>query len=316
MHEPPLPRHEIWRREYRARRYARHLSQPELNRRIRDVFLNMLNLTPDAKVGPGPITEESVIWMVKWTHMLEEMQQRHGPFPAGFTRAILHSEPFPDFASELADKAARRLSSLGLKKGDALIKFGKPNHMADLYEKGRLRLQPASFFGQKDHNGAVRDDELSLDVSLVLSRDDVVKVVTNPEDVPADAPDQRFDVHFKSPTDYWLYCVTTSVEPRLFVDFQATSCVIIRDKTKFAELLRTTAVKSLPDARAYSGSAIYVDPLLPKAAEIFVPFAKPFGYSYQEEHRFCWIPAEPAIQLSHVDVEIGPLREFSDYIVL
>src|ERR1700732_113279 len=99
MHETLLPRHEIWRREYRIRRYAHHLSQSELNRRIRDVFLNLLNLAPDAKVGPGPITEESVIWMVKWTHMLEEMQLRHGPYPAGFTRDILHSEPFPDFAS-------------------------------------------------------------------------------------------------------------------------------------------------------------------------------------------------------------------------
>jgi hypothetical protein len=61
----------MWRREYHARRYARHLSQSELNRRIRDVVLNMLNLAPDAKIGFGPITEESVIWLVKWAHMLE-----------------------------------------------------------------------------------------------------------------------------------------------------------------------------------------------------------------------------------------------------
>jgi hypothetical protein len=306
----------MWRREYHARRYARHLSQSELNRRIRDVVLNMLNLAPDAKIGFGPITEESVIWLVKWAHMLEEMRLRHGPYPAGFTRKILHSEPFPNFVSELADKAARRLSSLGLKKGDALIKFGKPDRMADLYEKGKLRLQPASFFAKNDHNGAVRDDELSLDVSLVLSRDDVVKVVRNPEDVPADAPDQRFDVRFKSPTDYWLYCVTTSVEPMLFVDFQASACVIVRDQQKFADLLRDAAMKSLPLTKMRHGAASYVDPLLPKTAKIFVPFAKPFGYSYQEEHRFCWIPAEPAMQLSHVDVEVGPLHEFTDYIVL
>jgi hypothetical protein len=317
MHGTLMPRHEIWRSEYRARRYARHLSQPELNRRIRDVFLNMLNLTPDAKIGLGPITEESINWMVKWTHVLEELRLRHGPFPAGFTRDILHSEPFPDFASELADKAARRLSSLGLKKGDALIKFGKPEHMADLYEKGKLRLQPASYFAKKDHNGAVRDDELSLDVSLALSRDDIVKVVRNPEDVPADAPDQRFDVRFKSPTDFWLYCVTTSVQPRLFVDFQATACVIIRDQNTFLGLLSDAAMKNLPSATMRHGAAVYVDPLLPKpVAEIFVPFAKPFGYSYQEEHRFCWIPAKPAKQLSYVDVEVGSLQEVADYIVL
>lgn len=312
-----FPRHIAWRRQYDAERYARHLSQPELNRRIRDVFLNLLRLGHDTKIGPATlITGEYAMWMEKWFHVLEEMQLRHGPYPAGFTRDILHSEPFPNFASELADKAAKRVSSLALKKGEAFIKFGKPEYMGRLYEKGMLRLQPASFFANKDHNGAVRDDELSLDVSLALSRDDIVKIVRNPEDVPKNAPDQRVNVRFKSPTDYWLYCLTTSVEPRLFVDFQAEACVIIHDRQKFTELLQAVAAERLPGATMRDGAAIYVDPLLPTTANVFVPFAKPFGYSYQEEHRFCWIPTKPMAQLSHVDIEIGSLRGFADLIVL
>jgi hypothetical protein len=272
----------MWRRQYHERRYARHLSQPELNRRIRDVVLNMLRLTPDAKIGPGPLTADAAMWMEKWTHVLEEMQLRHGPYPSGFTRDILHSEPLPDFVSELAGKAARKMSSLGLKSGDVFIKFGKREYMEQLLEKGMLRLRPASFFAQKDHNGAVRDDELSLDISLPLSRADIVKIVINPQDVPEDAPDRRVDIRLQFPTDYWLYCVTTSVEPRLFVDFQAASCAIIRDKRKFTELLRSAAAKSLPPANMHDGPADYVDPLLPKTAKIFVPFAKRFGYTYQE----------------------------------
>jgi hypothetical protein len=312
-----LPRHIAWRRQYDARRYARHLSQTELNRRIRDVFLNLLRLGHDAKIGPAALmTDEYAIWLEKWFHVLEEMELRHGPYPAGITRDILHSEPFPNFASELADKAARKMSSLALKQGDAFIKFGKPDLLQKLYEKGMLRLQPASFFANKEHNGAVRDDELSLDVSLALSRDDIVKIVRNPEDVPQDAPDQRANIRFKSPTDYWLYCVTTSVQPRLFVDFQAHACVIIRDKRKFTELLQTAATKSLAAASSRNGPAIYVDPLLPKTANVFVPFAKPFGYSYQEEHRFCWVPTKSVVQLSYVDIEIGSLREFADLVVL
>ena len=91
-----LPRHIAHRRQYDSRRYARLLSQSELNQRIRDVFLNLLRVTPEAKIGIGPVTAESSIWMEKWTHVLEEMQLRHGPYPAGFTRKILHREPFPD----------------------------------------------------------------------------------------------------------------------------------------------------------------------------------------------------------------------------
>jgi hypothetical protein len=56
-------------------------------------------LTPDAKISLWPITNESAIWLEKCTHVLEEMQLRHGPYPACFTREILHSEPFPDLAS-------------------------------------------------------------------------------------------------------------------------------------------------------------------------------------------------------------------------
>jgi hypothetical protein len=36
------PRHVFWREQYRAHRYARHLTRPELNKRIRDILLNLL----------------------------------------------------------------------------------------------------------------------------------------------------------------------------------------------------------------------------------------------------------------------------------
>jgi hypothetical protein len=142
-----------------------------------------------------------------------------------------------------------------------------------------------------------------------------VKLVKNPQDVPGDALDQRVDVRFNSPTDFWLYCVTTSVEPRLFVDLQADACVIIRDKKKFGELLRGAARASLPPASAHDGPAIYVDPLLPKTSMVFVPFAKHFGYSYQDEHRFCWLPTQPAKELSPVDVSLGSLNDIADLLV-
>lgn len=311
-----VPRHVMWRQQYHARRYARHLSQQELNRRIRDVFLNLLRLNAQAKIDMGPINAEFDMWMQKWTHMLEEMQMRHGPYPAGFTREILHSEPFPNFASELAEKGAKTLSALGLKRGDVFIKFGKRKYMEPLYENGQLRIQPASFFSNRDHNGAVRDDELSRGISLVLSRDEVVKVVINPQDVPDDAPDQRVDFQLRWPTDYWLYCLTNSIEPRLFVNFDADACVIIRDRKGFTEMLSSAAQKALPEAVMQHGPAQYIDPLLPSSAPLFVPLVKHFGYSYQEEYRFYWQPPIPAEKLPHIDVEIGSLKDIADLIIL
>jgi hypothetical protein len=154
MGEEFLPRQEIWQRQYSADRYARHLSQHELDRRIRDVVLNLIHLTSKAqidfgpiKIDPGSISNESTFWMETWTHVLQEMKLRYGPYPAGFQRReILHSEPFPHLVSELGKKAAARLSSMGLKRGDVFIKFGKRAHMEALHELGALRIQPATFF--------------------------------------------------------------------------------------------------------------------------------------------------------------------------
>lgn len=311
-----IPRHEFWRRQYRERRYARHLSQAELNQRVRDIFLNLLRLTPEAKIGVPPVDANFAVWLEKWTHVLEEMHLRHGPYPSGFTREILHSEPFPDFASELARKAAMKLSAMGLSGKEVFIKFGKSTHMHSLYEVGALRIQPASFFLEKHHKGAVKDDELMLPLSFALCRDDVMNLVINSQDVPAQIAEQRVDVQLRSPTDYWLYCVTTSVEPRLFVDFHADACVIIRDRKTFVQMLRQVGNRSLEHATMRDGPAVYVDPLLPLSANIFIPFSKHFGYSYQQEHRFCWLPAKPTGKLVHADVQLGSLRQIAQLILL
>jgi hypothetical protein len=102
-----------------------------------------------------------------------------------------------------------------------LIKYGKRAYMERLFGGGNLRVQPASYFTRKDLNGAIRDDERRLRLSFALARDDLKKIVLNPRDVREVMPDQRVDVVFQSPADYWLYCTTESVAPRLFVDFEA-----------------------------------------------------------------------------------------------
>lgn len=314
--ESVMPRHIQARRQYDRRRFARHLSQQELDRRIRDVFLNNLTLTSEAKIGLQPIDRQGLIWMEKWIHVLEEMQLRYGPFPSGFTRNILHSEPFPALASALAQKAAEAFKERAFEPGTVLIKYGKREYMERLLSGGNLRVQPASYFTRKDLNGAIRDDEQRLQLSFALTRDDLQKIVLNPQDVPEGAPDQRVDVVFQSPADYWIYCTTESVAPRLFVDFEADACVIVHNRRQFANRLRSVASAAVGNARHQAGLVEYIDPLLPKTAKIFLPFAKHFGYSYQSEYRFCWFPVSPDLQLQHLDLALGSLEDIADLIVL
>lgn len=322
MNEQPMSRQIAWRRQYDKQRYARHLTHKELIQRIGDVLWNLFALTPEGKLAVGAFTEfgeftdESALWCEKFMHVMEEMQLRCGPFPAGLTRDIFHSAPVAKFASEFAKKAAKRLSPIRVESGNVLIKFGERQYMERLYESGSMRIQPASYFGQVNHNTAVRDDELRLSISLALTREDVLAIVQNPQDVPPDAPEQRANVQFESPTDYWIYCLTTSVGPRLFVDFDADSCVIIRDRERFRDMLHEATREHLGDTAMRDGSAIYIDPLFPPKGNIFLPFVKHFRYTYQEEYRFCWLPAAPASRVAHVDLEVGSLKDFSDLIIL
>lgn len=311
-----IPRHELWRKQYRANRYARHLSRQELNKRIRDIFLNMLLVTPEAKIGVLMPDKTGAEWMEKWTHVLEEMVCRYGPYPAGFDRDILHSEPFPDFASELATKGANRISALGLRPGQVFMKYGRRDFMESLVERGALRLQPGSFFSKPNLNQAVRDDEMSVPVSFMLTREQIVRLVKNPEDVPAEILEQRLDFTFRSTADFWLYCLTVSIEPRLFVDFEAEACVVIRDRAEFGRRLLKAATPYTGKTDVRQAKANYVDPLLPRSPKIFTPLAKPFSYSYQLEYRFCWLPSPPREKVEHIELVMGPLHDIAELIVL
>jgi hypothetical protein len=309
-----LPRHEIWRRNYREFRYCKHLSRIELNARIRDILVVMLALTPDAQIGLVPFGQQGGYWLELWTHVLEEMVLRYGPYPAGFARDILHSEPFPDFVGSIAQRAARVLQDLPA--GKVAIKFGKPEHMCSLYERGALRIQPASFYSRPDHNGAVRDDELALGISLTLNRDDIVKIVANPGDVPSRIQDQRIDVTYKSQTDYWLYCLTTSVQSRIFVDFNAEACVVIKDIPRFVNAIDRAFAPYAESAELRHGNVKYIDPLRPQTPVIDVPMSKHFRYAYQQEYRCVWFPVQQRGELKHIDVELGGLQDYADLIIL
>ena len=249
------------------------------------------------------------------THALEEFRLTYGPYPAGFTGEVHREEKFPDLAGALAQKAASALAARGLESRDVFLRFGKPEHMTVLFEEGRLRVQPASEYSKPDHTGAVRDDELALEVSLYLTRDTIRQVVKNPQDVPEDLDWKRVDFRFSRPNDFWLYCVSSSVESRLFVDFNASACVIIREGEEFRRRLLAAGAALFPGARARDGNAIYIDPLRPRTARIDVPMSKHFKYAYQAEHRFIWEPASTA-PLAYKDLELGSLKDIAELVLL
>jgi hypothetical protein len=187
--------------------------------------------------------------------------------------------------------------------------------MEMLHTDGALRIQPATYFAASAHNDAVKDDELTLDASLDLSREEVTALLSNPQGVP-DLPRYRVDVKLQLESDYWLYCLSSSSVPRLFIDYDADACVIIRDRARFTSMLQKASLQKLSGTNICYSAIEYIDPLLPRSLSVPVAFAKHIRYSYQHEHRFCWFPPHPITRAKHCDVEIGRLAEFSDLVVL
>jgi len=322
MTEQRMARSDVWRLQYRRDRYARHLLHAELIRRFNDLLLNLVTVTPNGiglgsgEISPDEISNESTVWMEKVTHVLEEFKLRYGPYPGGLKGNAPPVSKIPELASELARKTARRLEARGADPSDVFIKFGQRKYMEMLYSSGGLRIQPATYFAATVHNEAVKDDELTIEASLDLSREEIAALVSNPQEVPAASPRQRVDVKLQLESDYWLYCLSSSLVPRLFIDYDADACVVIRDRARFTSMLQKAGLQKLSGSAMSYSPVEYIDPLLPRSLTIPVAFSKHFRYSYQNEHRFCWFPPHPINKAMHCDVEIDSLKDFSDLIVL
>ena len=214
-----LPRHEIWRLGYRRERYLIHASDDALDQRFKDVFNNLLTLTPKGQIGILPMTTDGERWAKLFPHLLEEYKLRErGLPPAGDAPFVKPTAPDLPRSTKIEMPGA----------GRALIKLGKRIHMQELQEKGRIRIAPAASYDDPSLNPAIRDDELKFDQTIpgtevrLIPRD---KETGDPKDAINILGDMT--VSMELATNYYVYCMTHTLSHRLFGDFDADSCVII-----------------------------------------------------------------------------------------
>ena len=310
-----LPRHEQWRLFYRKNRYAVHLSQEELNVRIQDLMINMTTLEEAGKLGLLSLQEGGEQWWQLFTHMLEETVLRYGPAPNGLEpwKNNEHN-PLINLSKELGHKAVKAMQAYDLKSKDVLIKYGSKKYMTALYESGVIKIRPASYYAQKENNYAIKDDELAIQVSLAFTKEKIDEFLDNTSQLPEHAAFFKYETHIKAKGDYWLYCLSKMPQNRMFVDFNADACVIIRNPKKFKKLLKEKTISKMGPYQFKETE--YMDPLLPHTLKMNVPFTKHFSFSYQKEARFVWSPLKKVLSLEDIDVELGPLNDFADLITL
>lgn len=305
-------RHEVWREHYRLDRYMNHLDQAGLDQRMKHVFANLSVLTQEGRIGLAPISDESERWMILWTHLLEEYGLRSVSIPSDLTS--MKEIPDPDLPR--TQSAARTVRGRGLQPGSYLFKFGKAEHLTPLLERGEILVRQASYYNDPALNHAIHDDELLivLQPNPAHTRFTVFDRVTGEKKGELRPSDNK--IKKKLETDYYVYCLSQSFEPRLFLDFDADACLIIHKPEAFIECLALAMENALPGWTAAGVGVNYIDPLRTLLRDVDLFRAKHFKFAYQKEFRVVCLPPAQLTGLGPIKLTVPNLGEGCELVKL
>lgn len=303
--------HERWRMEYRKRRYMEHLNDADLALRLRDVMKNSLTLTKNGQIG---LLNEPLTWLELFTHVHEEYGLRGGVPPGVMNDFTPPTPTHPGVPPGMA--AFERASTL---TSPYLVKYGQAAHIKAMYERGVIRVSPASSYDDPSLDPARRDNELSV-VYEVHPKEAELRV-QKPDGTPGEEIDLvgnlRLEYSFPEGYDYYVFCMSSGVDLRLFGDFQSDACLLILDPEQFFERLMKAFEVAIKGWTGIGLPVRYVDPLNPPRGNPDPALVKHFRYWYQKEHRLVWIPkiGTPLTKLAPITLEVGPLHDIAELLL-
>ena len=252
-----LSRNELWRLQYRNKRYMEHISTDELLQRFKDVLSNQFIFHSDG-MQIRSIEGKGSFWFVLLTHILEEFDHRGG-FPDD---PKLHGFCATKINNQVMAKAADIVNAMNIPDhGKYLVKLGKLLYMRDIYDNGRIRINPASFYSDPSLNSAQMDDELRFNFDIHPSYIKIKKQTGQEHSVPNIG---KWQLNLRSSCDYYIFCMSQSVETRLYDDFDADCCLFIHRPEEFCLHLIDSCKKQFRQDIKWNGAAFsvrYVDPL-------------------------------------------------------
>jgi hypothetical protein len=291
-----------------------HLSDHELENRAKDIFLNQLVLTEENKIGLHPINQEGEYWMTVFTHLLEEYVIRFSPFPAGFPRWQINQIRIPNPRLDAAAKACEVVRKLKTAPGKYLFKYGQFSILEQLHREGKLRISPAGSYADPSLNPAIQDDELSFCFTPNPAHFKLEVFDGKTGKSKGRLTPENLKIKYESHSNYYVYCLSSIFAPRLFLDFEADACLVIREPKRYVEKLMMAFEGLNPGWIGASETVKYLDPLNPPNKSIDLFSCKHFRYSYQKEVRLIWLPPAPAHTLGHQFLELGNLEDCSELV--
>ena len=310
-----VPRHEAWRRDYRANRYMRDLTTEDLLARAGDLMTAQLFYGPNGKISIK-VDAEPLSEMERLTHVFEELAMRGISYRhRGIIEAL--NLPRPPQVSE-----ARQVLAGKSFPEKILVKFGKRHHMAELLLNGRGRLSPASFYSDPSLGRARSDAEAQV-AAYVHPADAHRFFWVETDDRGRRAIDVSVSyvgstqVHLQATTDFYVYCMAATCDARMFADFDNT-CVVITRPDEFVKRVQGAVSERLAGWQFFAAAVEYFDPFFSRPHQMAPHIFKHFRFSYQKEFRLLWVPPSSDVASAHswdhIPFEIGPLTAYAELI--
>lgn len=289
-----------WREEYRAKKAYSHLTEEQLSDRYVSLVQNMIEFDGTGK--PSVIRHTTIPYWAKrlcWTE--EEFSARSLMDRAIELERLVLDRPRPKLLSAQKLFAEVALPELG----SYIVKFSKRPYVEEMLAKGRFRISPASSYNDPSLNHALQDNELASEIFFPAGTRLSIKIGDEYREIPELTGPLR---HTRHCDDFYVFCASAILDPRLFDEFDADACLVVKDLQQFGlPLVQGFAAKAGMTKVAH-GSVYYQDPAHPSPEPRLVDMTKHFRHEYQKEWRIAWRPEQPLPNdVGPVFVEIGSL---------
>lgn len=304
-----LPRSDWWRFQYVSNPYLLGCPDDRLALRFHDVMTNQTELGREGLIGLLPVDDANE-FMRKFTHLLEEYEVRGG-------LPVWKSIPRPevDYFADGGPIATRIFNGYVEPAAPFLVKYGNRQFLEPMLREGSIRICPASYYNDPDHNAAVRDDEITRLFCIPTWRerlDGGTHTEIQGHRIPYDDDDIVLPLVVP---DYFLYSLCDQIYYRMPTDFGADAAIVIRDPIRFKQRVISAFLARFPDCEALEGPVTYYDPYLDYTKFRVPEMAKHFGYAYQREVRICFRPKRRTAQpMEPVFLEIGSMEDYADLV--
>lgn len=297
-----------WIKLYRKNPYLRELTIQDLSDREADIAQNMMRFdevrqkyVPIFNIGKDGIYRpvRNLDWLRMYTEVYEEFRSRGTkalklPSMAEMFDCQKRLLKTQAVRPKLIEASKQSMDNYELPK--LLFRYSKRKYNEEFLKKGMLRISLSSIYGDSTLLRSQRDQEAKMDI---------------PKSERVFETDDFYTVCFSSLYSYRMYC-----------EFSADSCVVIRNieefKKRFLKSIRihNSDAANIRISRADLSPIFYYDPLnilLPTEGRE-IALSKPFRFAYQHEFRVALLPSKPS-QLKSFDIELGPLDDIAELVL-